>query len=236
MITLFHDLGYLYEKDFKQFSEERYLHDIPFCNSVPRRYRDIIEPYQIYRQNKDHGICAGMILDKVLCETRASRCYLYEDPLNWDPLLDEVYHHVAWIIMSHNIWWKRDIDPERNLHEYHIAGLDRLVLSSSKLKSGVYNCYPIRYCFHPLFFLFCLVDSIEPIKRLQTLRGIKFQIERNRIKISIESVLDNYADYLRKDVAGMNDWLLHIIYTNRSTCFNAYSYISFLVTKNKIIS
>ena len=213
MITLFHDLGYLYEKDFKQFSEERYLHDIPFCNSVPRRYRDIIEPYQIYRQNKDHGICAGMILDKVLCETRASRCYLYKDPLNWDPLLDEVYHHVAWIIMSHNIWWKRDTDPERNLHEYHIAGLDSLVLSSSKLRSGVYNWYPIRYCFHPLFFLFCLVDSIEPIKRLQTLRGIKFQTERNRIKISIESVLDNYTDYLRKDVAGMNDWLLHIIYS-----------------------
>ena len=48
---------------------------------------------------------------------------------------------------------------------------------------------------------------------MQTLRGIKFQIERNRIKISIESVLDNYADYLRKDVAGMNDWLLHIIYS-----------------------
>lgn len=233
MITLFHDLGYLYEKDFKQFSEEHYLHDIPFCNSVPRRYKDIIEPYQNYRQNKDHGICAGMILDIVLCETRANRCYLYEDALNWDPLLDEVYHHVAWIIMSHNIWWKRDTYPERNLREYHIAGLDNLVLSSRKLKSGVYNWYPIRYCIHPLFFLFCLVDSIEPIKRLQTLQGINFHTERNRITINAELALDTYSDYLRKDIAGMNDWLLHVKYdpTNQYASMHIPTFHSWIQRK-----
>ena len=210
MITLFHDLGYLCEKGCIPFDKQRYYHEIPFCNSVPRKYRDLISPYLNYRHDKDHGICAGLIFDKVLCETRANRYYLGGSPLDWDPGLDEVYHHVAWIIMSHNIWWKRDTYPKEELQEYRVAGLSNLILSSQKLKSGIYSGYPIRYGFHPMFFLFCLVDTIEPIKRLNTLEGIKFKTENNRISINIKLITDAYIEYLQKNVIGMKDWLLHI--------------------------
>ena len=79
--------------------------------------------------------------------------------------------------MSHNIWWKRDTEPVDKIKEYRVAGLSNLILSSRKLKSGVYSWYPIRYGFHPLFFLFSLVDSIEPIKRLNSLEGIRLMTE-----------------------------------------------------------
>jgi len=212
MITLFHDLGYLCEKDYMPFDEQLYGHEIPFSNSVPRRYRDVITPYLNYRHNKDYGICAGLMFDKVLCETRANRYYLGGSPLNWDPGLDEVYHHVAWMIMSHNIWWKRDTYPMEELREYRVAGLSNLILHSKKLKSDVYSWYPIRYGFHPIFFLFCLVDTIEPIKRLNTLEGINLRTRNNRISISIDLKTDAYIGYLEKDVVGMKEWLLHVRY------------------------
>lgn len=214
MVTLFHDLGYLYEDNHRHFNAELYCHEIPFCNSVPYRYRDVIKPYQQYRKNKDHGICAGLMFDKVLCETRANRQFLSGNPLNWDPRLDEVYHHVAWMIMSHNIWWKRDTEPVDKIKEYRVAGLSNLILSSKKLKSGVYSWYPIRYGFHPIFFLFCLVDSIEPIKRLLTLRGVQLTTERNRINLKIESDSEIYTNYLQRDIIGMDDWLIHVQHDN----------------------
>ena len=74
----------------------------------------------------------------------------------------------------------------------------------------IYNKpYPIKLNKSPLFFFFCLIDSIEPIKNIKDfalLRDIDIDISEDSIKISSYITNDLNENYLNS-VYGMGDWL-----------------------------
>lgn len=196
MISIFHDLGYRYEKEGKDLEEYRLSKN---KGAVPSLYNHLYRKYYInYRNSKDHGVSAGVLFDESIPLIRRER--YSEDPNEWDDKLDEVYHYVAWIIACHNIWFIRTEDGEK-IQEYRQKGLSKLILSTEK-ENGHYKEYPISFQKYPLFTLFCLVDTIEPIKSTSAFSEIDIQIENEKIIIS-----SNDTNYMRR-VKGLNDWLL----------------------------
>ena len=213
MATLFHDLGYPAED--KKDGEIIPSHDIPekdnngnlFNESVPFFYKNVYKDYyNKYRENKEHGIYAGLIFDKEICDIRRYQCDYSSSKLDWKEELEELYHYVAWIILSHNIWMIRD--DNKKIGEYKKAGLNNLILSSEKNDNDQYIDYRIRFYDYPLFTFFCIIDTIEPLKSTSCLSNV--DIVLNSGKITIKS---NDCDYLRK-IKGLNDWLMPTIENN----------------------
>lgn len=197
MATLFHDLGYPAED--KEGGTNMPYHDIPISGSVPDFYRYVYNDYYAYRKNKEHGIFAGMTFDKDICDIRRFQSIDSSSHLDWKEELEELYHYVAWIVLSHNIWMIRDND--KSVEAYKKAGLKNLILYSEKNEKGLYVDYKIRFENYPLFTFFCIVDTIEPLKSSSCLFDIDIQLKHG--KIIIES---NDSVYLQK-IKGLNDWL-----------------------------
>ena len=198
MASLFHDLGYPAE-DCEEGKELPSIF-IPYVKSVPVFYNDVFCSYYNYRKKKEHGIFAGLAFDNDLCEIRRLKEGTNEMGLNWRVELEDLYHYVAWIILAHNIWMiRKDKADEETLNKYHDAGLDDLILELDK--DGLNVDYKIDFDNYPLFTLFCIVDTIEPLKSSSCLSDIDVQLKLG--KIIIES---NDSVYLRK-IKGLNDWL-----------------------------
>ena len=200
MVTLFHDLGYKSEDN--ENGEELPIHTIDKNNSVPVFYNGIYERYYKYRKNKEHGIYAGLIFDESICKIREYQGNNKKSRLNWRKSLEELYHYVAWIILAHSIWLKRDNDA--NINEYREKGLDRLILSSELKDNRLYKEY-ITFVDYPLFAFFCIIDTIEPIKSTSCFSKVDIKLERG--KIIIKSNDSNY----RKKVLSLNEWLVPTI-------------------------
>ncbi len=197
MASLFHDLGYPAEE--KDGGTDMPYNDIQFVGSVPDFYKNVYKSYYTYRQNREHGIFAGLTFDKEICDIRRSKDGTNEMGLSWRVELEELYHYVAWIILAHNIWMIRDND--KCTEAYIKAGLKKLILSSDKNEKDLYVDYKFAFEVFPLFTLFCIVDTIEPLKSSCCLSDVDIQLKHG--KIIIES---NDSVYLRK-IIGLNDWL-----------------------------
>jgi hypothetical protein len=177
LICLFHDLGYQYEEDknlyeYRAFCKEHGLEqDFRLVAGVPEFYAGVVEPYFNYRIKKckknDHGICAARVFYKELCEIRKYQENKQKsdkigrgqakkgDPnLSWREELEKVYNYAAWVILAHNMWYEREDGKKAACYKEY--GLEDL-----RLKPGEYK---ISLEEHPFLFLFCLVDTIEPIK------------------------------------------------------------------------
>ena len=204
MATLFHDLGYFVED--KPKGESLSDQKIPFVGSVPSFYSEIYEKYYKFRKNREHGIYAGLKFDEDICNIRRYQEHDDNTKLSWREELEELYHYVAWIILAHNIWMIRDDD--RRVQGYEEHNLSSLILSSSKHANGTYKQYKVNFRDYPLFTLFCLIDTIEPIKSTSCLSGIDIKLEREKIIIT-----SNDAFY-RKKVTGLNEWLLPVSVEN----------------------
>lgn len=200
MATLFHDLGYIAEYKGKMIPD----HNIPykFNGSIPHFYVNVFRNYYKYRENKEHGIYAGLIFDRDICKIREYQEKSDKSDLNWSKDLEELYHYVAWIILAHNIWLKRDNDA--NINEYREKGLDQLILSSELKDNNLYKEY-ITFVDYPLFAFFCIIDTIEPIKSTSCFSKVDIKLERD--KIIIKSNDSNY----RKQVLSLNEWLVPTI-------------------------
>ncbi len=157
MVTLFHDLGYKSEDNEK--GEDLPIHIVGKSNSVPAFYNKIYEPYHKYRNNKEHGIYAGLIFDESICRIREFQENNKKSKLDWRKSLEELYHYVAWIIMAHNIWLIRDND--KCVEKYKENGLEQLILSSQLGKNGQSE-YKFKFSEYPLLTFFCIIDTIEP--------------------------------------------------------------------------
>ena len=199
LITLYHDLGYKYEKDNLDFNINDYdiLDKNKNINMVPTIYEDIYKKYINYHKN-DHGICGGLIFNQEICKIRA-RNENSSDSLNWDRKLQQVYESVAWIIVSHNIWWCREGDEIEK--EYIEKGLNKLIIKKD-------SAYPIDIKNYPLFFMFCLVDTIEPSKRDIKHDKIDFKFNKNSITIKCKTK-NNIKKYL-DGILDSKKWLTNI--------------------------
>lgn len=204
MATLFHDLGYIAEDKKGGISlPNHYIH---FVDSVPRFYSKVYERYFCFRENKEHGIYAGLKFDREICDIRKFEEHNELSRLSWREELEELYHYVAWIILAHNIWMIRDDDKDCDIYQNN--GLIELILSSERDLNGDYKEY--KFCFndYPFFVLFCIIDSIEPIKSTSCLSVIDIKFQGKKIIIK-----SNDAFY-RKKVTGLNDWLLPVSIDN----------------------
>ncbi len=198
MAALFHDLGYPAEetKAGVKLPDNQVL----FENSVPCFYETVYKDYYNYRNCREHGIYAGLIFDRDVCKIREFQERPNSDSLlRWDKELEILYHYVAWIIMSHNIWMKRDSDPDILI--YRQKNLTPLILSSEKNSEGMYKDYKIAFKDYPLFSFFCIIDTIEPMKSTTCLSNVDIRLKGNKIIIKTNDI-----DYQKK-ILSLNEWL-----------------------------
>ena len=208
---LFHDLGYEFEDDknpkhscFYDFYKENNLKSLNRVVGVPKLYKNIHKDYFNYRAKKnknDHGICGAYILFKDLCKIREDEEKLNNNgKLSWENELENVYNFASWIILSHNIWYANEWD-KCAVECYNKEKLDELILKEKE--------YKISLDKYPFLFLFSLVDSIEPLKRIKDTQYLnEIFVEINVNNIVIESNLDCgcHTDIL-KQANGLNNWL-----------------------------
>lgn len=210
MATLFHDLGYIAE-DNKE-GEPMPYHCIHFARSVPRFYSDVYKRYYDFREYREHGIYAGLKFDKEICDIRRFEEHNDLSVLSWREELEELYHYVAWIILSHNIWMVRD--DNKDCEKYKNSGLNELILYSGRELNGDYIEY--KFCFddYPLFVLFCIIDTIEPTKSTSCISDIDIKLKGRKIVIK-----SNDCAYLRK-VLNLNEWLLPVTQDGNKVTFS----------------
>lgn len=232
LVCLFHDMGYPYEHKYVTWKAmldsiepvQKGDNDksLDKCPGVPEIYYGIHENYFEYiskiRKRSDHGICAGYKLYNDCCRIRSEKAKDYNGDV-WKPGLVSVYNYVAWIISCHNIWTVREGDDSVGL--YHEFGLDKLILKDDD--------YPISPVEHPVFFLFCLVDTIEPIKVVRDtslLEKIVVNISDDEISYEVQ-LKCSCRDTLMKRAGGLNDWL------TKASCTDNVAKISIKLKTNE---
>lgn len=197
LAALFHDLGYNAENgDSKTHSIP---HPTRFANSVPSFYHIVYQQYYKYRENKDHGIYGGT---RFIADMLRIREKMERDPKSeryWGKGLEKIYNYVGWIIIAHNIWFKKKSNQDVKKYE----NMKQLILDDSK-KSNPSDYYKITFDKHPLFFLFCLVDTIEPSKKTTIFSKVNIKFANCRIEISTKD--KEYA----KAISGLDDWLVPV--------------------------
>lgn len=213
LACLFHDLGYEYEEKVNHLprytSYEDFIQNfnpLKKADGVPPFYSALCKPYFNFKTNKrkenDHGICASFVLFRDLCNIRREQenSDKKTSTLSWEPALENIYNFASWIILAHNIWYVRGSN-EYDSKCYKDAGLSALILKEKE--------YKISSSKYPFLFLFCLIDSIEPLKRIKDvslLDKIKLTIEKDKIIIESELTCSCH-DLILKQASDVNKWL-----------------------------
>ena len=216
LICLFHDLGYSIEDhedytDFDDFINGKVKYFLRERVGVPSFYEDVYKNYFNYRLNSknnfikkpDHGICGGIVLfnelNKILLRKQKQKD-IKSEGLSWNKKLLNIYRYASWVILSHNIFFIRKGDVDESI--YMDNKLDALILKegqSSKIDLKKYG----------FLYLFMLVDTIDPIKKVKTFENlgkIKCKVESNLITLEIED--ENIRiDYYKK-VLELKEWLI----------------------------
>ena len=206
LCCLFHDLGYQVEDTNSHvgilaFSKGQKLVGVPKVFD-----KKTIENYWDYRHkchNKnDHGIYAGITMYISLCDIRSEqeKNAWKNDNICWEKELEHIYNIASWVVLCHNIWFVQE--DEKSICETY----KKFNLSSLILKKGIYRTNINN---HPLFFFFCLIDTIEPIKIVKDpalLEQIDISFGEKGIVISSNLKCECSDRYL-KGVSGLNGWL-----------------------------
>ena len=172
LICLYHDIGYVYECNALT-SENIYPNDIfelhDSVYGIPSSYFKSIDRYYRLRRFTpllgshpcvDHGIYGGMRFYKTLQTMHSSQMVQvveHEDNegLLWGkPIFDNYIVPAAYCIMCHNMFIA--FGDTNNAQKYHSIGLQNLIISR--------EASDIIPSVHPLLFLLCLLDTIEPVK------------------------------------------------------------------------
>lgn len=205
LICFFHDLGYVYEDGRSSSLEDaieataqhkKRLIEVPSC------YENVYKQY-IYRKDypNDHGILGGVMMYKTLCYNRKEQESLSMENrfLSWDKKLEYIYQITSSIVICHNMRFGiKGTEDEKTYAKYNIEGLLK--------KDGEYW---IDYKKHPLFFLFCLIDSIEPYKVFQQqdpMNLIVFDVELDKIIVKVEEKGKPAEKYIT-NCESVNSWL-----------------------------
>ncbi|GAA6528576.1 hypothetical protein LPYR103PRE_05490 [Segatella asaccharophila] len=234
LICFFHDLGYNVEEGENVIPEEDGVFPPQRKSSVflPRIYTpEAVSAYEKYREEKyhvnvDHGIYGGKVCYEKLCEIRRQHDSSKNTPNNldntvmittmgqklredspqyyWGKPLEKVYACISWTIICHNMFFVQEDTEEAKYYKEHDLG--EFVYKKRARK--------IRLKSSPFLFLLCLVDTLEPIKKFNTLEVLKYislDVNKMKIKIDVENTrnignLDEWEKY-RDSVIGLNDWL-----------------------------
>ncbi len=215
LICLFHDLGYSKE-DKRQNSRigvnwANNQKKLSTCDGVPELYSRIYKNYFLYRKiehgKTDHGIYAGLIMYPDLCRIQKEQKKLCPDEDVWRDELRKLYNLASWVVLAHNVWFAKDTEADK-CATYRKYSLDKLILKTEKGGCEIEK-YPIDSKKYPVLFLFCLVDLIEPMKRIGNLECCgKIEIGIRNNKIIVESEMDYFCgEHYLQAIMSANDWL-----------------------------
>ena len=135
-------------------------------NYKPYFTQELINNYWKYRKHRDHGIGAGYYFFNSLCnnfyeKTKGKLTALEEktiDGLSWRREHLDHFAYIADAIICHNIWY---VDEEKRIEEYKENNLNKLIITSKEDRKRLKQ--------NPLYFMLCLLDTIEPTKRFEGL-------------------------------------------------------------------
>lgn len=234
LICFFHDLGYNVEEDKSVALEEDGVFPPRWETPIflPRIYtRKAVSAYEKYREQEynvkvDHGIYGGKVCYEKLCKIRRQHDSSKNSSNNldntvmittkekklrgdssqyyWGKPLEKVYACISWTIICHNMFFVQEDTKEAKYYKEHDLGKFVYKKRARKIKLKSY----------PFLFLLCLVDTLEPIKKfntLEVLRHISLDVNKMKIKIDAESAqeIGNVHEWekYRNSVNGLNDWL-----------------------------
>lgn len=214
LTCLYHDLGYEYEEkeipEFKDYdalskSVENHLLQI---NGIPKFYNQIYKNYFKYRlkehKKNDHGIVAAHLMYDSLYkirETADKRPNKIQKELCWEKELLVVYNFCAWNILGHNIWYGSKCKPY-DVIKYTKHKMKRLLLECNQVK--------IKLKDHPFFFFFCLIDTIEPFKKIldyDALEKVYLDLNDSRMIISTD-LKCGCGQSVINQAKSLNHWLV----------------------------
>lgn len=222
LVSIFHDFGYAVEEkkvDIEIDEFDSLLEQMPDCpKGVPELYdKSLLKSYNTFKcchfSCYDHGIVGGIKLYSDLCKLREEkeRKNNYNDTnCYWGEDLENDFSIAAWAIACHNIFYDKGNTAYTSC--YKQLGLENLICSNDKEK------YLIKIDRHPIFYLLCLVDSIEPIKTFKmydALKKVKLGVDTNQIKIQVDAACalcgsdicqSKIEVYFNKAIA-LNNWL-----------------------------
>lgn len=232
LICLFHDLGYQFENDKKgkirkfdtytQLEKETTLEDneeelcirLDDFSGVPDFFKpELIEHYYNYRRYEmgkhDHGISGGMYLFYDLFNIRRKHYKEEKEKVQkgyWKKDLEKIFQLASSIVLCHNVFLPDNLKDMELIRRYQKYGLDELIGLAENVEKGQ---YPFMMEDYPIFFLFCLVDSIEPIKVVKDvdhLHNIFWDIQKDSITIST-NLTCGCKDRILHNASSLKDWL-----------------------------
>lgn len=201
LCCLFHDLGYIKE-DSHDINWKFCLNEIGSTVGVPVFYRGTIKKYLKYIKDRfkkiDHGIYSGITMYQSLCKIRRNN--EKRNKIMWEKKLIPIYNISSWVVLCHNIWLQEEGDTFKT-NIYQKYGLESLLF-----QKGKYRILPHK---SPLFFFFCLIDSIEPIKVIKDislLENIVILFNKRNIVITNDLSCGCADNYLNR-IFSLNNWL-----------------------------
>lgn len=118
------------------------------------------------------------------------------------PYLDIYFSIASWVIACHNMFYIGDNDD--NFDCYKCKGLNSLIRNTS-------DSYPITLNEYPLFFLFSIVDSIEPIKTFNDLSILdKIFCDLENMEFNLSGLCSPQKKEYRKKICNLEKWLTKV--------------------------
>lgn len=220
LLCFYHDVGYYYEDNTDSIRSLTTLkkdlkieYSFPSLIGVPSLFQNVRKKYLQYRFEKcrkyDHGIVGSMLFyDRIIKIYKYYKNKFHSDEssfihnnLYWSDSMFKYFQLIASVVLAHNIWFKkRGVDPDCDIYENY--KLDKLIISNSTRKISLNR--------HPLLYLFCLVDSIEPTKRygVNFLKKIRLIFPQNSSLIFVQGLKKNteVIEWMEK-IKLLNNWL-----------------------------
>lgn len=213
LTCLYHDLGYKYEDkkppEFKDFSEmnQSIKNKLMTIQGIPKFYKLIYKNYfkfRIKEYNKnDHGIIGANLMFDSLYEIRAKAEKTpnkTQKKLCWEKELLAIYNFCSWNILGHNIWYGSKCKTY-DVARYSKYKMKRLLLENNQKR--------IKLKEYPFFFFFCLIDTIEPYKKVldyHSLNEIFLDLDLAKMKISTD-LKCSCGQKIISQACGLGDWL-----------------------------
>ena len=135
----------------------------------------------------DHGISSAIKLYDFLQGLHCGETHPEPSNLRWGPeILKSSVVPAVWYILAHNIW--PAVKHTDRAKRYKDKGLSNLIQR--------YGRSFIKFNQHPVLFLLCFIDTVEPIKLLQQkdnlsiiqcLESVKMAVDHNCIHIGFNA-------------------------------------------------